>query len=390
MDGSSYYGAGAEVLWFVLGLSAVFLAYTYAGYPLLAVLLGRIARRPHRPAPIEPKVSLVILAHNEERSIGAKLENALALDYPREKLEVVVGSDGSTDRTDEIVSGFSGSSVRLFRADGRPGKTETTNRVVPTTSGEILIFSDATGKYDSQAIRTLVRHFANPAVGAVSGRVVYSYGRSTLAGGFKAYQRLTFPVRVAESAFGTETSVSGSITALRRELFRPIPADLDFDMAHPLHVAMEGYRTLYDAEAESLEEAREKGTSEFAARVRMAIFAFSFLPYLLRRLGRCKSRIYVFQVLSHKVLRWLSPFFLIAILLTSALLALDSTLALLALLAQVIFYGLAALGWQLQGSMIGTRLLGIPVFFTTINLAFLAGALRWLRGARSHVWKPER
>ncbi len=379
------------VLWTIWIATGGLLTYVYAGYPLLSGLLARIAARPHRRDAIEPSVSLIILAYNEERDIAAKLENSLALDYPSDKLEIVVASDGSEDRTDEIVRGFADRGVRLFRADEHPGKTGTTNRVVPGTQGEILVFSDATGVYGHDALRALVRNFADPEVGAVSGRVTYTYGGSASAEGFDAYQKLVVFARKADGEWGTETSTSGSITAIRRELFRPIPSQLDFDMANPLHVALAGRRTVYEPEATSGEEAREEAASEFGARVRMAVFAFSFLPYLLSHLRECQNRRYVFQMLSHKVLRWLSPFLLLGLLASSALLASQSTLAVCALTAQLLFYALAGAGYLMQGSRgLIARATGIPLFFVTINLAFLVGGMRWLRGERIGTWKPER
>jgi cellulose synthase/poly-beta-1,6-N-acetylglucosamine synthase-like glycosyltransferase len=367
------------------------LAYAYAGYPLLAALLAVVARRPHERGPIEPPVSLLILAYNEEQAIEAKLQNALALDYPADKLEIVVVSDGSTDRTDELVQGYADRGVRLYRADDHPGKSGATNRAAPTTSGEILIFSDATGDYDPGVVRAFVRNFADPDVGAATGRVTYSYGESATAAGFKAYQRWVVFARQAESEWGTETSVSGSICAVRRELFRAIPQDLDFDFCHPLHVAQAGLRTVYEADATSLEEARERPESEFAARVRMAVLAYSFVPYLLRGLVSVRRPSYVFQVFSHKLLRWAAPFLLTLLLLLSLVLAPSSAFAQLLLALQLILYGSAGLGYQLRGrgGLLG-RVLGIPLFFVTIHLAFAVGFWRWLNGERIGAWTPER
>jgi len=373
----------------VLLASLGLLAYTYAGYPLLAGLLALIARRPWQREDIEPQVSLIILAYNEERDLAAKLENTLALDYPADKLEVIVASDGSTDATDDIARGFADRGVVLFRADDHPGKTGTTNRAAATATGEILVFSDATGEYSPGALRALVRNFADPEVGAVSGRVTYDYAGSASSDGFRAYQQLVVFARRSEGEWGTETSISGSISAVRRELFRPLPEHIDFDMAHPLHTAMSGHRTVYEPEAVSREEARERSESEFGARVRMAIFAYSFVPYLIARLGRCQRRVYVFQVLSHKLARWLSPLALVSLLVASAFLATSSPLVALLLAAQLALYGAAALGYALQGNALG-RVFGVPLFFATINLAFLVGFARYLRGERIGTWSTAR
>ena len=378
----------------LLYASLAVLAYTYAGYPLLAGLLATLAARPHRTGAIEPSVSLIILAHNEEEALGAKLENTLALDYPPDRLEIVVASDGSTDRTDAIALDHAQRGVQLVRAPDHPGKTETTNRAVAQTRGEILVFSDATGAYNPGALRALVRSFADPRVGAVSGRVVYDYPDAASAQGFRAYQRFAVWARRAESVWGTETSVSGSICAVRRSAFEPLPRHLDFDMAHPLHVAARGLRAVYEPEAVSREEARSAARSEFSARVRMALFAFGFVPYALARIASARrSRsfgLYVFQFVSHKLMRWIAPLWLGLLALTSAALAGTSRLAALALIAQLILYGSAALAYRVRLEGRAAAILGVPLFFVTLHWAFAVGLWRYLRGQRAGVWSPER
>jgi cellulose synthase/poly-beta-1,6-N-acetylglucosamine synthase-like glycosyltransferase len=382
--------AWSTAAWALAGGSLLILVHTYVVYPVLTAILARLMPRPIRKEPIEPTVSFLIFAHNEERDIARKLDETLALEYPREKLEIIVVSDGSTDRTDEIATGYSDRGVRLFRTEGHPGKTESANQVAPTTHGEILVSSDATGHYDNASIRSLVRSFADPSVGLVSGRVTYRYGESATASGFHSYQRFVVPTRQNEGRFGTQTSVSGSIHAIRRDLFQPAPGHLSFDAVHPLHAALEGYRAVYEADATSEEESRERAEQEFRARVRMAMEAFSFLPYLLKRLPRCKYRPYIFQVVNSKVLRWLSPFFLIVLLVSTLALAPHSPLALILLVAQALVYAAAALGYLAGERALTNRAIAMPLFFVTINLAFLVGFFRWLRGERVATWRTER
>jgi cellulose synthase/poly-beta-1,6-N-acetylglucosamine synthase-like glycosyltransferase len=368
----------------LLGACAGLLTYTYLGYPVLAAALARLWPRPIWLAPIEPSVSLVIVARNEERELGGKLESALALDYPREKLEIVVASDGSTDRTDAIAAGFAPRGVGLLRAADHPGRTETANRAVETTRGEILVFSDATGQYDRGALRALVRNFADPEVGAASGRVVYRYARSAAAQGFRAYEWLNLFTRSAENAWGSETSVNGSLCAVRRENFTPLPAYLDFELAHPLHVALGGRRTVFESEAIANELARADTASEFEARVRMAAEAYGFLPYLLTRLLRCRSPSYLFQIVSHKLARWLAPFALVGLLYASSALAAEHGLAALLLALQLGFYTASTLALVLPAAAAerAPLLLGVPLFFVTLQLGSLVGFARWLGGRR--------
>ncbi len=384
MTPAAFYAALVAAL-----ISCGLLGYTYAGYPLLVHLLGRLRPRLDLRWAIEPEVSFVIAAHNEEKSIAAKLDNTLGLDYPRDKLEIVVAADGCTDRTEEIVGRYAGRGVRLFAPHGRLGKTATANAVVPTTRGAILVFSDATGLYNREAVRRLVANFADPSVGAVTGRVVYSYDRGMAAQGFAAYQRFVVPQRQAESRFGSETSVSGSIHAIRRELFRAAPPELSYDMVHPLHVAQDGFRTVYEAGAISGETARERTADEFRGRVRLAVRAYSFVPYLVRGLGRCRAG-FVFQVVSHKLLRWLSPPLLVVATASSVVLAFGGGAFWLPLALLLLLLSAASLGWLASRLSLSVRPLALPLFFLTINLAFLVGLAHYLLGERLAGWKTER
>jgi cellulose synthase/poly-beta-1,6-N-acetylglucosamine synthase-like glycosyltransferase len=373
-----------------LTCSVLALTYTYVGYPMLVFLLARLRPRPSHKSPYEPSVSLIIAAYNEEKEIAAKLDDSLALDYPRNKLDVIVASDGSTDRTDDIVRSYADRGVRLFVPQTHLGKTGTAIAVVPEAKGEILVFSDATGMYDVQTIRALAANFADPEVGAVTGRVVYTYDQGVAAQGFAAYQRFVVPQRQAESRFGTETSVSGSIHAIRRELFRPAPANLSYDMVHPLHVAEAGFRTVYEDDAVSHEVSRTHPEEEFRCRVRLAVRAYSFIPYLLRGLPRCSYRLYIFQVLSHKMSRWLSPVFLLIGLLAAAALAFRGGWWTLPLLVAGVAMAAAGLGWIASRLGRSAKLLAPALFFATINVAFLVGLARYLFGARLAGWTPER
>lgn len=369
---------------------AALLGYAYVGYPRLVRVLARLRPRPTRREPIEPTVSFLIAAYNEEDAIAAKLEETLALDYPPDKLEIVVASDHSTDRTHELVRAYSDRGVKLFAAPDHLGKTGTANEAVPTTTGEILIFSDATGRFDRGAVRALVQNFADPDVGAVTGRVLYDYDDGAASAGFAAYQRFVVPQRQAESIFGTETSVSGSIHAIRRELFVAAPPELSFDMVHPLHVAMAGRRSVYESEATSREESRTTAEDEFRSRVRIAVRAHSFVPYLLKRLPKCRDRSYVFQVISHKLLRWWSAPLLVLALLTSAILALQGGLWTLPFLAQLAAWVVAASAFLATRAGLSARALGTPLMFATLQLAYLVGLARYLGGSRLAGWRPER
>ena len=362
----------------VLSVCVAWLLYAYVGYPVLVAALAQVWRRPVCAADITPAVSLIIVARNEEAALPAKLENALGLDYPVGRLEVIVASDGSTDRTEAIAASFAARGVRLVHARAHIGKTETTNRAAEVARGEILVFSDATGNFARDALRALVRPLADPRVGVVSGRVAYRYADAPLARGFRLYQRWVVAARRAESVFGTETSVSGSICAVRRTMFRRLPPGLDFDLAHPLHAACAGLRTIYAADA------------ELRARARMGALAYRFLPYAVRHLPRIRCPIYVLQLLSHKVARWLAPVPLAGLAIATLVLAPGSCIATLAVLAQAGVYVSPILVARLPPAAALARWLGPAAFFATANAGLLLGLWRLVHGQETARWEPER
>ncbi|MBI4241865.1 MAG: glycosyltransferase [Candidatus Rokubacteria bacterium] len=352
--------------------------------------MSRLRPRRFVREPIRPTVSLIISALNEEAAIRAKVENSLALDYPRDRLEIVVASDGSTDRTDAIVRGFADRGVRLHRFDGGLGKSEVLNRTAALASGEILAFSDATGMWSRNAIAAMAAHYADPRVGCVSGRVGYRYHDSPASRGFGIYQRYILALRRAEAAFGAGFNASGSIHSIRKSVFRPGPPDTFMDMVDPLHAAMQGYRTTFEDSAVSMEESRSRTTDEFRARLRIALRSWRFFAYALPRLPVFRSPMYCFQVISHKLLRWcVGPSLPVIFLLNLALLDRDAIYRWL-FAGQIAYYGLTILGIFL--GQIGSRLpaLSALVFFNSTNLAYLTSFLRYLRGERMRRWVPSR
>jgi len=376
-----------ELLFWALLASGL---YSLTVYPLLIIALSRLVPRRFERSPIRPGVSLVISAFNEEAAIRAKLENSLALDYPRDRLQIVVASDGSTDGTDAIVRGYADRGVTLLRVEGGLGKSAVLNRAVAAATGEILVFSDATGMWGAGAIGAMVAHFADPRIGCVSGRVGYRYDQSLTSRGFGVYQRYVLTLRRAEAAFGAGFNASGSIHAVRRSAFRPGPPDTFMDMVDPLHAAMQGLRTTFEEEAVSMEESRTRAADEFQARLRIALRSWRFLAYALPRLPLRRAPMYCYQLVSHKFLRWLvGPSLPVLFLLNVALLGGRPVYSWLAL-GQVGYYGLTALGLVLGRLGLPQPGLSALVFFNATNLAYLTSLLRYLRGDRMTRWVPSR
>ena len=281
------------------------LAYVYVLYPLAVAVVARIRPRPVRKESIRPRVSLIIPAHNEEAVLAASLENKLALDYPRECMEVLVVSDGSTDRTDEVVRGFADRGVELIRQEPRQGKTAALNRAAARARGEILVFSDANSLYDPGALSALVRNFADPEVGYVTGRMVYAAAQgSSAAQGCSAYMRYENLLREWETQAGSVVGVDGGIDAVRAALYRPMAPDDLPDLVLPLRVIEEGYRVVYEPEAVLCEKALDETGAEYAMRVRVALRAFVALSRMRGLLNPLRHGLFAWQLFSHKVLRY--------------------------------------------------------------------------------------
>jgi len=365
------------------------LAYVYLIYPPLIVLLARIRPRPTPRADWLPRVSFIITAHNEEHHIAAKLDNTLGLDYPSENLEILVSSDGSTDATDAIVERYRDRGVLLVAAAERGGKTAATQRAVRRATGELLVFSDATGMYNRPALRRLAGAAAAPEVGCVSGRVDYEYGSSLIAHGFRLYQTVEKRIRRAESTCGTLTSVSGSIHAARRSLFPTADPHQNYDLLMPLAMAERGLRTIYEDGAVSLEVSRTRPRDEFRARVRAGIRAFSYVAELRRRRWVRTYPFFLWAVISHKLLRWFSPLWLLLLLGGHLLLAARGGGWLWALIPHAGIYLLAALAAALPGER-GPRWLAAPAFVGTACAGFLVGLTLFLSGRRAATWESPR
>ncbi|UCD28282.1 MAG: glycosyltransferase family 2 protein [Planctomycetota bacterium] len=376
------------IFWIAVGL----IVYTLFIYPLLALLLAVIIRKKVDKQPIEPKVSFIIAAYNEEDVIAEKIQQTLELDYPAEKLEIIVASDGSTDRTDEIVQSFADRGVKLSRVEGRLGKTHALNETVNVATGDILIFSDATGMYNRQAIRELVANFNDPTVGCVTGRVAYTYGKDTISVGFRGYQNIAVAIRRAESDFGSQTTVSGSIHAIRSEIYKPAHPDFSSDAIDAINTVVAGYRVLYENNAVSQEESRTTARDEFRCRIRIGIHATTMIPYILSQLIRHMKFGYLFQMISHKFMRWYLWLFLLGAFSCNLALALqgDSFLYLTLFRLQVAFYATAIFGLLLSRWGIGIPLLSTLAFFLLGVSGSCIGSLQCITGKRMATWEPVR
>lgn len=372
----------------IFGLSVAIPAYAYAGYPLLLAL--RTARRkspPRRHSPCNlPPLSLLIPVRDEADSIGAKLENSLRLDYPRDRYEVVVVSDGSTDQTDSIASSFLDRGVKLIRLESPRGKPAAINRALPLLSGELVVFTDATAIFEAGALLRLAEAFADPGVGAASGELILreeAEGEGEVRIDF--YWRLEKFIRKSESRISSCAGATGAIYAVRRTLVRPLPEDslLD-DLLIPLEVLRNGYRVVFVEQARAWETRSTGIKNEFRRKVRTLAGnyqAFRRQPWSLFP-GRSPI---AFFLISHKLLRLFSPLLLLTALAASALGA--GILLRSAFFAQILFYLAAALGWvRARAGKKPGRITAAPLAFTLLNLAALKAFLLAVILRRAPSW----
>src|SRR5215475_5447931 len=289
------------------------MAFIYAGYPALMFAISLMFRRPVRRDDITPRVSVIIAAYNEERDIEAKLNNTLALDYPSDRMEIIVASDCSTDRTDEIVRSFRSQGVILRRQPERFGKTVAQNRAAKAASGEILVFSDATTMYEPDAIRKIVRSFADPEVGCVAGQLIYMDASSSAVGkGCRSYWGYEKFLKRCESRIGTLIGVSGCIYAVRRICHARLANDMIDDFVIATEIHLQGLRTVYEPEAIAMEDTNLRARDEFRMRVRVIKQTLSALGRYSHALNPFRHKMFAFQMIAHKVLRYAIPIPLIA------------------------------------------------------------------------------
>lgn len=369
---------------------AAVLFYTYAGYPLLIWALSRCFG-PRRQTPAEepdslPSLSLLIAAHNEAPVIGQRIRNALALDYPRDKLEILVASDGSADATPDIVRRYAGQGVRLLDYPCRRGKAAVLQAAVAELKGEIILLSDANTSMDPSAARRLARWFGEPGVGVVCGRLVLTDPR-TGRNVDSLYWRYETFLKRCEGRLGALLGANGAIYAVRRECFTPPPADTIIDdFAIPLLARLRsGCAIVYDDEATAREETPPEIAAEFRRRSRIGAGGFQSMGMLLQLLHP-RSGWVAFTFLSHKVFRWLGPFFLLGVLTASALLW-QQPFYRHGLLVQLGFYLISPLTAIVPARMRFLRPLRLAAMFSVMNAALLVGFWRWLRGRQSGIWE---
>ncbi|HBI48181.1 MAG TPA: glycosyltransferase family 2 protein [Smithella sp.] len=376
------------VYWFAFGV----IFYAYIGYPIILYLLSNIFYSKKKTEVKEnnawPYVSLLIAAYNEEKVIGAKIENCLALDYPKDLLDVWIASDGSSDSTNNIVKKYAAVNENIHLLEfPRTGKSGMLNKAIESVKSEIIVFSDANTEYSADALKRLVKHFEDQDVGCVSGRLIYKNPGETISGkGESIYWRYETALKVMESKIGYIAGANGAIYAIRKNLFEPFPRrTINDDFTLSMKIVEKGFKSIYEDTAKVYEDVAPSMETEFNRHVRDGAghyIAVICLAGLLNPFLGLRSFIYW----SHRIFRWLSPFFLIFLFILNIFL-LDELLYKFLFKLQCFFYSLALIGLMCIKNTRIPFFLYVPFYFCNLNLALFLGFFRAITNVQKTTWE---
>ncbi len=386
------------ILYIVLWGSIAILIYNYFLYPFILVIAKKLKRHPGlKPdSSYFPKVTLIISAFNEEKVIGQKIENSLNVNYPLDRLEILVVSDASTDGTDAIVREWEKKSpvVKLLRLPQRSGKTAGLNQALREASGEIIVFSDANAMYHQDAIRELVQYFQNPEVGYVVGKAVYlEEGTSPASNSEGIYWKYELWLKELESHFHSVVGGDGAIYAIRKALFDPLKEDDINDFVNPLQIIAKGYRGIFNPRAVCYEYAAEQFEKEYQRKRRIVNRSWRAFKRYIHLFSWKKHGKFLFLLFSHKVIRWFNWVFLVLIYGSTVVINLlsNSPFYRFLLIAEVIFVLLSLVGYWLdkKGKPIPS-IFYLPYYYHLINWAALGAFIDDLRGKKYVKWEHVR
>lgn len=377
-------------------ISISVILYVYLGYPILICLLSVFYKKPLKGKYIYPTVSIIMSAYNEEKNIENKIKNFQGLDYPEERLEILIGSDGSNDKTQEILknigrtvplkifrNSFGGRSPYLYCKTKREGKPSMLNELVGMAKGEILVFTDARQRLDKNALKELVKHFSDPKVGSVSGALFYENENGNKSGaGIGLYWKYEKFIRKSESRMGSMLGATGAMYGIRRELFPQLPKDLILDDVYvPMKIVEKGYRAVFDSKAKVYDKVFQNPKVEFLRKTRTLAGNYQLFLYLKDLFNPLKGKI-SWQFFSHKFLRLTVPFLLFTLFISN-LFIMENYFYKVLFVLQIILYSLAILGGVLKQK---NRLFDIPYMFCVMNSAAVVGLLRLLTNKQDVLW----
>lgn len=366
----------------VLLIATMLVAYSWVGYPALLCLMRWVRRAPRSNGKCEPSVSIIVAVHNEESQIASKLDDCLRLLYPPDLMEIIIVSDGSTDGTEDIVKEYSkhDARVQLLRAE-RVGKSRAQNLAVQHARGEILIFTDAGTRTRPDLLQKLISNFADPKVGLVTGVVYFGHADKAVLKGQGLYWRYEFFLRQAESDAGILATATGTALAMRHDLFRPMEPCYGDDCILPLDVRLQRYRVLQDPEASVYDTMPHTVEGELRSRVRMTARNWTGTLSRPALLNPLRFPMTALGLISHKLLRWLTPLLLALLFTLNTLLALQGEQVGLWVL-QVLFYISALVGWLLTRMRKPAGVFAYPFSFCLANAGFFLGLVKVFRNQK--------
>ena len=371
-----------EILFWI---SVFGIGYAYLGYPLSLIIISVFKSTEQRRTDASPAVTLIITAHNEEKRIEEKLENTIALDYPSEKRQIIVASDGSTDRTNELTRRYRQRGVELLALTKRRGKEAAQKAAILRATGEVLVFTDAATFLKADGLKQIVSNFSDASVGCVSSED-WLMSPDGLPEGESLYVRYEMWLRQLESKIGSLVGLSGSFFAARKEVCAEFSDELQSDFGTVLNSIRIGLRGVLDRKAIGYYRTIVDDQREFERKVRTVVRGLTVFFRNLEFLNPLRFGLFTYQFICHKLLRWLVPFFFAIALLSSLILSFGSNLYLALVMAQFALYGLSLLGLGVNNSF--TVWLRIPAYFVRVNLSILLAWWLYLRGQRIVMWTP--
>lgn len=369
--------------------SLLALVYVYFGFPVVLLFVSRLNRKPIAKKNILPSVSLIVCAYNEEKHIQTKIQNCLEIDYPREKMEIIFVSDGSTDQTNEILTNHA--RLKAICSSQRRGKTACQNLAAAVAQNDVLFFTDATTIHPSNALKLLLRGLSDPSVGCVTGRPVFNRDASLTSHGLDMRERYELGLRSKLGEVHTLFGAQDCIYVVPRRLYLPIREDLDSGFVGPLMLLERGYRTVYEPEAHGyVSRAVPTPRDEFIRRSRIVLRGMRGLIFMKGLMNPGRHGFVAISLISTRLLRWLTPVFLLVLFLSNLLL-LGSTFFRWVLVLQVGFYLSAVAGYLLERSRVKLGVaFSIPLYFCTLAWAATVGLKRLMAGETGQSWETKR
>lgn len=383
----------------IFWISIFLVVYTYAGYAFVLYALVKIKQAFVKPYVFkedgyQPTVTILIAAYNEEDIILDKVANTLELDYPKDKLQVIFITDGSTDSTPDKLKGIT--KVTLMHSENRAGKMAAIERAIPHVKSEIVVFTDANTFLNKEAITELVKHYQNPKVGAVAGekRIIVGEKADASSAGEGFYWKYESALKRWDYALYSNVGAAGELFSVRTELYKPVEHDTIIDdHMIAMRIAENGYIIGYEPKAYAMETASMNIKEELKRKIRIAAGGMQSIIRLNRAANPFLNPVFTFQYVSHRVLRWtITPVLLILIFILNPIIAANSEGNLYTgiFIAQIVFYGLALVGLYFEQKNIRIKALFVPYYFCIMNYAVLAGIIRYYKGAQNAAWEKSK